>query len=441
MINVAFEISPLLLASGSFGDKSGVYRYYYGLIKAYGEYLKKNRIDSRVILFSFNRDLLNLPVNREILELLDNKVFLLLNRFPEPKSIDFDSLKVVTFIFKPFLKILNLIFPMKKAYAYLIDNLRFKSYLKLLIKEFKKNKVSIVYHSETCFYPIGGFKSVLTVYDLTPITMYYFHRSETNDLSQRKLYFARRHCKGLVCISQSTKNDLLKHCLLQKNTNITICYPGLDQSFLAKRNDLFNDIKRIVSEKTDVLKKNRYIFFYSTFEPRKNIFNLIQVFSDLCKDRQTPNDFKLVLMGGEGWGKVKQKATNFIKENFPIKDKNRIIILDYLSDDYLISLIKNAYAVIYPSFYEGFGLPVLESMALGTPVLTSNNSSLAEVGGDAVLYCNPHDYYDLKNKIKYLVDNPKQIVKLKQLGLRQAKKFNWNQSAKKLHQFFQELSS
>ena len=144
-------------------------------------------------------------------------------------------------------------------------------------------------------------------------------------------------------------------------------------------------------------------------------------------------------MGGEGWGKSKKTVVNFVKENYHIKNKNKIVILDYLNDDYLINLIKNSYTVIYPSLYEGFGLPVLESMSLGTPVISSNTSSFPEVGENAVLYINPYDYYDLKNKIKYLINHPEVARKLSKNGIKQSKKFNWSNSVSKLYNFFVDL--
>ena len=136
---------------------------------------------------------------------------------------------------------------------------------------------------------------------------------------------------------------------------------------------------------------------------------------------------------------VAKTVVNFVKENYPIKNKNKIVILDYLNDDYLINLIKNSYTVIYPSLYEGFGLPVLESMSLGTPVISSNTSSFPEVGENAVLYINPYDYYDLKNKIKYLINHPEVARKLSKNGIKQSKKFNWSNSVSKLYNFFVDL--
>jgi len=439
-MNIAFEISPLLLASGSFGDKSGVYRYYYGLIKAFGEYLKKNKKDDKIILFSFEKKLLNSPPNKDILELLKNESFLFMNRVPPSyKNSSFIKLQFVETFFSPFLRIMNKIVPIKTLYLYIIEELRFQEYISFLKKQFAKFKVTIVYHSETCFYPLKNFKNVITTYDLTPIMMDQFHRQETVDLSQRKLYFASRHCQGIVCISKSTKNDLIKFYPNVKDRKITICYPGIDPIFLSSHKSVFSELSLIASQQVDELKKNRYLFFYSTFEPRKNIVILVQAFFDLHRKNQIPKDFKLVLMGGEGWGKIKKRVFNFVEENYPIKNKNKIVVLDYLNDNYLIDLIKNSYAVVYPSLYEGFGLPVLESLALGAPVISSNSSSLLEVGKDAVLYINPHDYYDLRNKIKYLIDHPRIAKKLGERGIKQSKKFKWQKSASKLYDFLEAL--
>lgn len=438
-MNIGFEISPLLLASGSFGDKSGVYRYYYGLIKALGEYIKKNKKNDKIILFSFNKDLLNSPINKDILDLLNNESFLFIKNVSPVRKNSALTLYIIESVFKPFLKIINKVLPIKKLYFSVIHELYFRQYVSFLKKQFIKHQVGIVYHSETCFYPMKRFKNVITIYDLTPIIMPQYHRLETIDLSQRKLYFTSKHCQAIVCISKSTKNDLLKHFPLLNNKKTTICYPGIDPIFLLKHKHVFNDLNQIASQQVDNLEKSQYLFFYSTFEPRKNIINLVQVFLDLHKNRQIPTNFKLVLMGGEGWGKIKKRVINFVKENYPIKNKNKIVVLDYLNDEYLINLIKNCYAVVYPSLYEGFGLPILESLALGAPVISSNSSSLPEVGKDAVLYVNPHDYYDLKNKIKYLINHPKIAKKLGEKGIKQSKRFRWEKSVPNLYDFLEAL--
>lgn len=439
-MNIAFEISPLLLASGTFGDKSGVYRYYYGLIRAYGEYIKKNHKNDRIILFSFNRDLTSLPPSKDIIDLLENKVFISINQItPIKRNFSLMKIKIFDSILRPILKIINLIIPIKKIYQNFINEVNFQEYLLFLKKKLNNNQVSIIYHSETSFYPLKEYKNVITIYDLTPIIMSSFHRQETVDLTQRKLYFTQKHCQGIVCISKSTKNDLLKHYPLNKNKKILICYPGNELSSPSTKENLFRDINMIIHKQASQIKKDRYLLFYGTFEPRKNITNLVEAFFDLQKKLEIPKDFKLVLMGGEGWGEKKKLIKNFVKENYPLKEKNNIVIIDFLNDDYLTTLIKNAYAVVYPSLYEGFGLPVLESLTLGTPVICSNNSSLPEVGGDAVLYVTPNNFYDLKNKIKYLINHPKVANILSKRGLKQSKKFNRIKSAAQLNSFLNSL--
>lgn len=439
-MNIAFEISPLLLASGTFGDKSGVYRYYFGLIKALGDYVKKHDKKSRIVLFSFNRDLLNLPRNKEVLNLLNNDIFIFINRLPEKQKKIFINMQILQSMLKPFLKAINKIIPIKVLYYNFLNNIKFQKYLRFLKHQLKKNKVKIVYHSETSFYPLKSFKNIITIYDLTPIIMYYFHREETIDLTQRKLYFTRKHCQGIVCISLSTKHDLLKHFPDCARKKITVSYPGLDPVFNTKINQsLFKDLKTLSNNQVDNLKKKKYLLFYGTFEPRKNIINLVQTFVELKQENKIPKDFKLVLLGGDGWGKIKKTVTNFIKENYIIKERNNIIIFDYINDQYLMSLVKNAYAVVYPSFYEGFGLPVLESMALGTPVICSKTSSFPEVGENAVLYIDPHEYNDLKNKMELLIKNQKIANNLSKKGLVQSKKFNWEKSSHRLYEFLQKM--
>jgi glycosyltransferase involved in cell wall biosynthesis len=439
-INIAFEISPLLLASGSFGDKSGVYRYYYGLIQALGAYIRKNKKNIKIILFSFNKSLLGASPNKDILNLLNNGVFVFINYLPEENHDHLLNLEIFKLLFKPFLTIINTILPIKVVYFNIINNIIFNKYLGFLNQELKKNKVGTIYHSETGFFPIGNYKNIITIFDLTPIIMPYSHRIETNDLTQRKLNFAQKHCDGIVCISKSTKRDLLKYYPKCIHKKIMVCYPGLDPVFKTKINQsLFEDIKTLSKTQSIGLKSKRYLLYYGTFEPRKNIINLVQGFVELKQENKIPKDFKLILLGGDGWGKIKQTVSNYVKENFIIKEKNSIIIFDYLNDLYLISLIKNSYAVAYPSFYEGFGLPVLESMALGVPVITSTGSSLPEVGGQSVLYINPKGYDDLKDKMSLLINNPKLASQLSKKGFRRAGTFNWGSSASKLYRFLKHL--
>lgn len=444
-MNIAIEISPLMTASGGFGDKSGVYRYMYGIIDALINLTAEKDENAKIILFSFNRDILKYPLNPEILKFLSHKNVHIINSipiFPEENAID----KVLLLdlpIIKPVLKILNNIIHIKSIFSNYTNRKRYQIYVNYLKYEFKKNKVKVIFHSETGFYPIHDFVNVITIYDLTAILMGEFHREQTVDLQKRKLEFTQKYCEGVICISNSTKDDLIKISDFSTK-KIAVIYPGLDKAFYisGKENPngiSFRDINLILEHHKNQLVSKKYLLYYGTFEPRKNLIYLVEAFVKLQKENEIPNDFKLILMGGDGWGHVKVSIKNFVNENFPVHSKNNIIVLDFLNDDYIREFIVNASAVVYPSLYEGFGLPVLESMALGTPVICSNSSSLPEVGGDALLYVDPKNFQDLIEKIKYFINNPKVSKKLSGMGIEQSKKFDWERSGVQLYNFLEDL--
>lgn len=442
-MNISFEISPLLLASGSFGDKSGVYRYVTGLINSLENVGKKN--GHKIVLFSFDRNLLLSQVNPYLYEIVNNKNIVYINNYSEPiiepvvGSYVRNKISKL-FGFKQILKIINRIFKMKSLYDYLREQVHSKNYLDFLELELKKNGVTHIIHSNTSFKQIGDFKNIQIIYDLTPLLFPSNHRQETLDLFSRQLEFSKNQCEGIISISKSTKKDLYKYYPAFRNKKVKIIYPGADEGLNKKiDNTSYNEIVQLLKINHQSLLKNKYLIYFGTFEPRKNIIYLVKGFVDLQKEKTIPSDFKLLLVGGEGWGNVKCKIRNYVNEEFPLISKRNIIILDYIADKYLYSLVKNAYATVYPSLYEGFGLPVLESMKLGTPVISSDNSSIPEVGGNAILYSKINDYADLKEKIKTLINDQGLADKLSQRGLEQSKKFNWQKSGKDIYEFLNSI--
>jgi len=441
-MNIAFEISPLITASGSFGDKSGVYRYTYGLISSYAKMLQKKDRNKQIFLFSFSYDLLKQPLNPELYNLFKKKNVTFLNTFPKidkDKTVDDEYISNQTIKF--IIRMINKIIPFKSIYLKIKDKLRFYNYLRLLDREFKKQNIDIIVHSETCFYPLNGYKHVITIYDLTTIYVPEFHRSETIDLQKRKLRFAADYCEGIICISESTKKDLLSYSNSFKSKKIMIGYPGIDPVFKSrsvKTNSYLGALCQVNNKKVK-LEPKKYLLYYGTFEPRKNLFYVVRAFLDLHDSKKIPKDFRLLMIGGQGWGKVKTGIIEYLKEIYPTEENLPIIVSNYASDNYLKRIIKNAYALVYPSFYEGFGLPVLETMCLGTPVICSRNSSLTEVGGEAVLYANPRDYLNLRYKISYLINNPKTVSVMVKKGLVQSKKFSWEETSQQLYGFLQSL--
>src|SRR3990167_3975609 len=152
-MNIAFEISPLLTASGTFGDKSGVYRYMYGLLNGMTQYIKKNKLDIKIYLFSFNPHFLKTPINPEIYDLIDKKRVILLRRDPPLKKVTSIYSQIIRKVLqiKPnlFFRIINRALFIKPLLGYISDRIEFATYIKILDFEFTKRKIKIIFHSET----------------------------------------------------------------------------------------------------------------------------------------------------------------------------------------------------------------------------------------------------------------------------------------------------
>ncbi|MGC1247731.1 MAG: glycosyltransferase family 1 protein, partial [Spirulinaceae cyanobacterium] len=175
-----------------------------------------------------------------------------------------------------------------------------------------------------------------------------------------------------------------------------------------------------------------YLLFVSTIEPRKNITTLIAAFNYLKEKHKI--DHNLLLVGRKGW---RYQPIFQAIANSPWN--KHIYHLDYLSDELVALLYKKADVFVYPSHYEGFGLPVLEAMTLGTPVVTSNTSSLPEVAGDAALLVNPNDPIELAESILKVISDRKLRDNLIQKGQKRAKLFSWERTAKETLKAYKSL--
>lgn len=175
-----------------------------------------------------------------------------------------------------------------------------------------------------------------------------------------------------------------------------------------------------------------YLLFVSTIEPRKNIGNLVKAFNQLKSERGIDHD--LLLVGKKGWHYEPIFAEI---ERSPWVDQ--IHHLNYLSDDHVKLLYRHADVFVYPSFYEGFGIPVLEAMTLGAPVVTSQCASLPEVGGDAALYADPHDPEAIAEQIWRVIDNRSLRQDLIARGRARAAQFSWQRTAEKTLEAYKSL--
>ena len=180
-----------------------------------------------------------------------------------------------------------------------------------------------------------------------------------------------------------------------------------------------------------------YFLYLGTLEPRKNLRGLLLAYKKFYEERKdTGKEIpKLVLAGGKGWmyDEIFQTA-----EEISLKD--HVIFTGYVDDQDKAPLMCGASVFCFPSLYEGFGMPPLEAMACGTPVLTSNNSSLKEVTEDAAIQVDPYDLDQMAQKMAELCDNNDLGQQLRERGIKQAEKYSWSNAVEKLCEVYQRVA-
>jgi len=250
---------------------------------------------------------------------------------------------------------------------------------------------------------------VVTIHDLSYI--YYPNEFLKKDLYRLKNWtgYTIKAAKKIIAVSNSTKNDLIKIYKVPSQ-KIKVIYNGFNQ---------YKGIK--VSSLRERKLQKPYILYIGTLQPRKNLINLIRSF---YKFNQIYTKFELIIAGKKGW--LYQKIFEEVK-NLGIEDK--VFFTDYVTDHQLVYLYQNAFCLVMPSFYEGFGLPILEAMHFSCPVLASFSSSLPEVGGEACLYFNPEDINDLTEKLIKLNNDLFLREKLIEKGKKRIKLFSWKKCA------------
>ncbi|MFC1733913.1 glycosyltransferase family 4 protein [candidate division KSB1 bacterium] len=273
-----------------------------------------------------------------------------------------------------------------------------------------------VYHiSEIAIQPVKNAKTTAFIHDLTTI-LFPEHHVKSNVFLHKKRFQNIHKTDAILTNSESTKKDIIKHLKVSPD-KIFVTHLGADDSFRPMKS---SDIKPVL---TKYRLNKPYILFVGTLEPRKNVKTLIEAFDKLKKDHDIPH--QLVLVGQKGW-----LYKDILKKIESSPYKNDIRHLDYVPEEDLPALMNGAEVFAYPSFYEGFGLPVLEAMQCGIPVVTSNISSMPEVGGEACLYIDPDSADDLADKIYSVVNNPKLQKSLSEKGIERAKDFSWEKCAK-----------
>ncbi len=231
--------------------------------------------------------------------------------------------------------------------------------------------------------------------------------------------------RKIIAVSEFTKRQIVRHSNVDPE-KISVIYNGVHKRYHPESLDKVNNVRKKIG-----VPSSKYILSLGSIEPRKNIKRLLMAW-DLIQT-QLPNDVWLVLAGVSGKSHI---FPGLLLENLP----PRVFLTGFVEDNDLPYLYSGAIATIYPSLYEGFGLPPLESMACGTPVIVSNSSSLPEVVGNAGILVNPYDIEDIASSIYRMISEPTLYEEFRYKGIEKAKRFSWDKTANQVWQVLQEAA-
>ena len=194
---------------------------------------------------------------------------------------------------------------------------------------------------------------------------------------------------------------------------------GINES---KISVIYNGYEKQTTEKTYSVKQKKYILFVGTIQPRKNLETLIDTFEKFI---QTNKNFKLVIVGKKGW-----LYDDIFEKVKKLKLEDKVIFTGHITDEDLVSYYKNAFCLALPSLYEGFGMPVLEALALGVPVIASDIPVLREVAGPAAMYVPPGSEDEMAHVLSDLLHNESRRDVLRGMGLKRAAHFSWEKASR-----------
>lgn len=302
---------------------------------------------------------------------------------------------------------------------------------------FEYHKINIYHEPNFFIEPKKNTKSIVTIHDFSFWDVPYTHKKSLINVMDNELEKSVNISDKIICDSNFTKQRLLHYFPNVSESKVKVIYLGANDKNMSlstllqldKENNKENE-NNIFLQKYN-LKSKGYILSVGTIEPRKNILTLINAFLQLPNTLQ--NSFPLVIVGKRGW--LNDKI--FEKIN-ALEQQQKLYFLNYVSDEDLIRLYANAKVFCYPSIYEGFGLPPLEAMASGIPVITSNSSSLPEVVGDGVLMHDSLDDLQLKQYLSNVLTDEELHKNLSEYSLNRSKLFSWKKTAEQTLQVYKE---
>ena len=305
------------------------------------------------------------------------------------------------------------------------DYLEYYNFKNVSLKTISGKSPFIIYQnfSEDIFWgpahrlPIGmppNLPAFLTVHDV--VWLNYRKTMSLKSYFAEKIFFERsiKRADKILCVSKSTQKDLINY------------FPEVNYKSIV----VLNGANKVIQCK---VKSNNFFLFIGTFEPRKNIEGIIKAFSKLPV--AIKSEFKLIISGSYGWKRI---CPYDLANKYNVE--KHVIVITNPTQQQIEDLYSKCWALLFPSFYEGFGLPIVEAMSYGKPVITSNISSMPEVLGKGGLLVDPNSTEDIANSMIKIATDIKLYKTLSKLALKQSHNFSWNSTALNLYKQFSKIA-
>jgi glycosyltransferase involved in cell wall biosynthesis len=283
----------------------------------------------------------------------------------------------------------------------------------------------LIHCTEGFVLPATTKKRVVTVHSVhARLLPFFFSRSILRD--NKHLEKVVKHADAIITVSETSKGDIIKLFGVEEN-RIHVHYMGRDENF-----------QRILDESVlaDARRRfglpQKFFLFVGTLHPAKNVGGLIDSFE--LFNQKAKSDYKLVVVGSYGW------MCDDIRTKLERLCRNRLgIHLGYVKNEDLPAIYNLSRALVLPSFYESFGIPILEAMSCGTPVICSRASAMPEIAGNGALYVNPHDVNELAEAMLALSQDKDLYTKLSVQAFHRSNLFNWEETARKTLALYRAL--
>ena len=272
----------------------------------------------------------------------------------------------------------------------------------------------LLHCTEHLLLPLRGVPTVLTVHDLIYNLFPTYHKPLNYWYLNSAMPLFVRRADAIITISESSKRDLMRVYGVPEH-KVSVIYEAASPGFAPA------SPQRVAEVRSRYGLPEHYILALGTIEPRKNLIRLVAALRLL---RRKDPQLSLVIVGKTGW-----LYQDFFQNLEKLDDPRAVLLSGYVPDADLPAVISGATAYVLASLYEGFGLPILEAMSCGTPVVCSNTSSMPELGGDAARYFDPYDTASMAAQIAAVLDDASLRSEMSARGLQHAARFSWDKAA------------